>query len=222
MHRTRILILPLALLWSCALPQAEGDPPAQDALQSTDTVNTTQLPVTAVGGANEVSDRAEERVAELASSLRPFEDPLPSRQALESLFDRPVDVLLRLATAEDSDLLLRSNALRELGLFPESEEAVSHLLEVAIDKTAVGTDRVGAINGLAFPDVLNESRVTGLLSLLEDSDSMIQAASVRLLARWPEAQPRVIELADDPTSNVDVRRLAALALKQAREEPPKR
>ncbi len=129
-------------------------------------------------------------------------------------------VLLRLATAAESDPLLRSNALRELGLFPESEEAVAHLLEVAVDKTALRTDRVGAINGLSCPHVLNKARIPGLLSLLEDTDSMIQAAAVRLLARWPEAQPRIIELVADPETNIDVQRLGKLGLKQAQRRSP--
>ena len=216
------LLVCAALLCGCPSPVPEDDP--GDPLTPTeegplDPVETTASSSAPPSVAGERATRAASLTDEqLASLLRPYEGPLPSRDFLEGAFEDPVATLLRLTTADWVDPLARSNAYRELGHFHESGLAVSRLLEVAVDSTAVRTDRVGAIEGLARPGVLVDAHVERLLPLLADPDPMLQAASVRLLAPWPAARPAVRSLADAPDTHVDVRRFARRALESTNEE----
>lgn len=146
----------------------------------------------------------------LASLLRPYDSPLPSRGFLDGSLADPVGSLL--TAADSSDPLVRSNAYRLLGLYPESGLAVSRLLDVAVDSAAVRTDRVGAMEGLAQPGLMDSAHVVRLLPLLAEADPMVQAAAVRLLGPWPSAKPALQRLADGADTHADVRRFARRAL----------
>ena len=193
MLRTRalFLFLFLFLLWGCASPREGPDSPSNQA-----------------------------ELASLTSLLRPGEGPLPSRSYLDGHYGAPVELLLHVATSADSDLLLRSNALRELGLFPDSPTAMAKLVELANDKAAMRPDRIGALSGLAQPDARDNALDRSLLPLLDDSDPVVQGASVQLLASCPEALPRIKDLAEDPATDAEVRRLAELVLQEAGRESP--
>jgi len=149
--------------------------------------------------------------AALAATLRPFDSPLPSREQLEAGFGNPLELLLELSSTS-TDPLVRSNATRLLGLFPESGQAVSRLLEIAMDGEALRTDRVGAIDGLNRRDILDEAVADRLLPLLGEPDPIVQTAAVRLLGPWPSAEPALQQLADSDDTHPDVRRFARRAL----------
>lgn len=150
--------------------------------------------------------------AELAGSLRPIDSPLPSREQLEASYSNPVELLLDLSLSSWPDGLVRANALMELGLFPESSEAIIRLLDVARDESRPPTDRVAALDGLIIVGEAVGPHAPELLPLLSTSDVAVQVAAVRLLGRWPAARDRIRQLAEDDEAHFDVRRFARRAL----------
>jgi hypothetical protein len=150
--------------------------------------------------------------AELAGALRPIDSPLPSRAQLEAACADPVEPLLELSLLSWPDGIVRGNALVELGLFPESGEAMDRLLEVAMDGARPAPDRTAALEGLIVTGDAVEPHVAELMPLLGHDRVMVQAAAVRLLGPWPAARSEVQHLAEGEDTDFDVRRFARRAL----------
>lgn len=215
-----IISLSLLLAVSTGCLQPESVPPAGVAEHATSAVNAatprqaprgTPAPRTGSPIGTTGLDASDDGAAALADTLRPIDSPLPSRDQLEAGFDNPLELLLKLSSTS-TDPLVRSNATRLLGLFPESGQAVSRLLEVAMDSDASRTDRVGALEGLDRRDIMDEALADRLLRLLGESDPIVQTAAVRLLGPWPSARPALQQLADSDDTHPDVRRFARRAL----------
>ena len=158
---------------------------------------------------------ASRAATDLAGALRPIDSPLPSREALEGFSSDPVAVLLELTLPSWPDGMVRGNALNELGLFPDSPEAMSRLLDVALDDDRSPSDRVGALEGLIVAGDAVEPHVQELLPMLSNDSVMLQATAVRLLGPWPAARAETQRLADSDDTDIDVRRFARWALESS-------
>ena len=165
----------------------------------------------------EPASGASRAASSLAGALRPYDSPLPSREQLEGFSSDPVAILLELTLPSWPDGLVRGNALSELGLFPDSNEAMTRLVDVALDDARSASDRVGALEGLIIAGGAVEPYLEPLLPMLTNERVMVQAAAVRLLGPWPAARSETQRLADSDATHIDVRRFARRALES---QPP--
>ena len=185
---------------------------------ATDSPTATGTPIATSDAALEEADASplatgkESDPALLAAALRPIDSPLPSRASLEAGYEDPVALLLQVASPSWPEPIERENALSELGLFAEDRRANQRLIEVAVDTSAAVGDRVGALQGLNHAEEVARAQLGPLLSLLDEPQPRVQAATVLLVADWPEAREPLERLANSSSTHPDVRRFAARAV----------
>ena len=128
----------------------------------------------------------------LRGVLRPIDSPLPDRATLERITDEPASALRRLMASDDAPLV-RQNAARLLGLFPEEPGVATDLLEAAEDPSRPPALRTAALEGFAtLEGRLRDPHRERVFALAADEAPTVAVAAIGA-ARGLEGATRELE-----------------------------
>lgn len=212
MHRDTLLLLAFTLVAGCANPGQQAAHDAQvDAAQHLEAVRTEAVtPVPEMQRPEGDFDAA--TLDSFKGQLRPIDSPLPDRAAFDAAGgDDAASILV--ALLDDEDALVRQNAARSLGLYPEEDGVEDLLLAMATDGARAPGEQAAAVEGFErLPQEVRQQHEADLAALLRSANPSVAFAAVRALQDLSGAADALAAVAAEPELHPAVRRRIEQAL----------